>query len=39
MTNMQNKTSVPQVQIEDNSQLNLKKSEKAESDEIIFKIR
>ena len=39
IANMQNKTSVPQVQIEDNSQLNLKKSEKAESDEIIFKIR
>ena len=39
IANIQNKTSVPQAQIEDNSQLNLKKSEKAESDEIIFKIR
>ena len=39
IANIQNKTSVPQAQIEDNSQLNLKKSEKTESDEIIFKIR
>ena len=39
IANIQNKTSVSQAQIEDNSQLNLKKSEKSESDEIIFKIR